>query len=60
MAQRPIWEGHLHMSLVACPVSLFTASVASRMYHIRPARLASTSPRFPAAAQIAPTPAAIQ
>jgi hypothetical protein len=48
------------MSLVACPVSLFTASVASRMYHIRPARLASTSPLFAAAAQIAPTPAAIQ
>ena len=26
MAQRPIWEGHLRLSLVACPVSLFTAT----------------------------------
>jgi DNA end-binding protein Ku len=27
MAQRPIWEGHLRLSLVACPVSLFTAAI---------------------------------
>lgn len=26
MAQRPIWEGHLRLSLVACPVSLYTAT----------------------------------
>lgn len=26
MAQRPTWEGHLRLSLVACPVSLFPAT----------------------------------
>jgi hypothetical protein len=48
------------MSLVACPVSLFTASVASRMYHVHPARLASAGPVCAAGAQIAPTRAGVQ
>jgi len=26
MAQRPVWQGHLKLSLVACPVALFTAT----------------------------------
>lgn len=26
MAQRPSWEGHLRLSLVSCPVALYTAS----------------------------------
>lgn len=30
MAQRPIWEGHLRLSLVACPVALFGATTTTR------------------------------
>jgi DNA end-binding protein Ku len=30
MAQRPIWEGHLRLSLVACPVALFNATTSTR------------------------------
>src|ERR671921_2211841 len=26
MASRPVWEGHLRLSLVACPVRLFKAT----------------------------------
>jgi DNA end-binding protein Ku len=26
MAYRPTWQGHLKLSLVTCPVSLFTAT----------------------------------
>jgi DNA end-binding protein Ku len=26
---RPIWEGHLQLSLVSCPVALFSATTAS-------------------------------
>ena len=29
MARRPTWEGHLRLSLVACPVSLSTATESS-------------------------------
>jgi DNA end-binding protein Ku len=33
MAQRPIWEGHLRLSLVSCPVSLYAAiSTASDIH----------------------------
>jgi DNA end-binding protein Ku len=30
MAQRPIWEGHLRLSLVACPVAMFNATTSTR------------------------------
>ncbi len=33
MAQRPIWEGHLRLSLVACPVSLYTATSTASDIH---------------------------
>jgi len=33
MAQRPTWEGHLRLSLVACPVSLFPAISAAGDVH---------------------------
>jgi DNA end-binding protein Ku len=33
MAQRPIWEGHLRLSLVACPVSLYTATSSASDIH---------------------------
>jgi DNA end-binding protein Ku len=33
MAMRPIWEGHLRLSLVACPVSLFTATSTAHDVH---------------------------
>jgi DNA end-binding protein Ku len=33
MAQRPIWEGHLRLSLVACPVSLYTATSSAGDIH---------------------------
>jgi DNA end-binding protein Ku len=33
MAQRPIWEGHLRLSLVACPVSLYTATSTAGDIH---------------------------
>lgn len=36
MAQRPIWEGHLRLSLVACPVSLFTATSRASGIHSHP------------------------
>ena len=26
MAARPIWQGHLRLSLVTCPVALFNAT----------------------------------
>lgn len=29
MAQRPIWQGHLRLSLVACPVLLYTATTTA-------------------------------
>lgn len=29
MAQRPIWHGHLRLSLVACPVTLYTATTTA-------------------------------
>jgi DNA end-binding protein Ku len=29
MAQRPIWQGHLRLSLVACPVALYTATTTA-------------------------------
>jgi DNA end-binding protein Ku len=29
MAQRPLWQGHLRLSLVTCPVTLFTATSRS-------------------------------
>ncbi|MBR0656827.1 non-homologous end joining protein Ku [Plastoroseomonas arctica] len=40
MAQRPTWEGHLRLSLVACPVSLYPAISGSeqiRFHLINPA-----------------------
>jgi len=40
MAQRPTWEGHLRLSLVACPVSLYpaiTSADAIRFHLINPA-----------------------
>ncbi len=40
MARRPTWEGHLRLSLVACPVSLYTATDSSndiRFHLINPA-----------------------
>jgi len=33
MAQRPIWEGHLRLSLVACPVALYSATTTARDVH---------------------------
>lgn len=33
MAQRPTWEGHLRLSLVACPISLFPATSAAGDVH---------------------------
>jgi len=33
MAYRPTWQGHLKLSLVTCPVSLFTATGASSDVH---------------------------
>jgi len=33
MAQRPIWEGHLRLSLVACPVSLYAATSTASDIH---------------------------
>jgi DNA end-binding protein Ku len=33
MAQRPIWEGHLRLSLVACPVSLYSATSTASDIH---------------------------
>jgi len=33
MAQRPIWEGHLRLSLVACPVSLYPATSTAGDIH---------------------------
>jgi DNA end-binding protein Ku len=33
MAYRPIWQGHLRLSLVTCPVALFTATSASGDVH---------------------------
>ena len=33
MAQRPIWEGHLRLSLVACPVSLYSATSTAGDIH---------------------------
>ncbi len=33
MAQRPTWEGHLRLSLVACPVTLFPATTAAGDVH---------------------------
>jgi DNA end-binding protein Ku len=33
MAYRPIWQGHLRLSLVTCPVALYTASSASGDVH---------------------------
>ena len=40
MALRPSWEGHLRLSLVACPISLFPATTAAgdvRFHMINPA-----------------------
>ena len=36
MAQRPTWEGHLRLSLVACPVSLYpaTSSAEAIRFHL--------------------------
>jgi len=33
MAHRPIWQGHLRLSLVTCPVALYTATNASGDVH---------------------------
>src|SRR5258708_17440118 len=33
MAQRPIWEGHLRLSLVTCPVALYSATTTARDVH---------------------------
>jgi DNA end-binding protein Ku len=33
MAYRPIWQGHLRLSLVTCPVALYTATSASSDVH---------------------------
>jgi DNA end-binding protein Ku len=33
MAERPVWEGHLRLSLVACPVSLYTATTRTGDIH---------------------------
>ncbi len=47
MPQRPIWEGHLRLSLVACPVSLYTATSTAGDIHfhsmsqLRPPAIAS-------------------
>lgn len=30
MARRPLWEGHLRLSLVTCPVALFSATTRAR------------------------------
>ena len=40
MAQRPIWQGHLRLSLVACPVALYTATTTAndvRFHLVNPA-----------------------
>lgn len=40
MAQRPIWQGHLRLSLVACPVTLYTATTTAhdvRFHLVNPA-----------------------
>ena len=33
MAGRPIWEGHLRLSLVTCPVALFSATTTAKDVH---------------------------
>ena len=33
MAARPTWQGHLRLSLVTCPVALYTATQASGEVH---------------------------
>src|SRR3954468_22313206 len=33
MASRPVWEGHLRLSLVACPVRLFKATGEGNAVH---------------------------
>jgi DNA end-binding protein Ku len=33
MAARPIWQGHLRLSLVTCPVALFTATTTTNDVH---------------------------
>jgi DNA end-binding protein Ku len=33
MAYRPTWQGHLKLSLVACPVALFTATESAADVH---------------------------
>ena len=33
MAYRPTWQGHLKLSLVTCPVSLYTATNAAGDVH---------------------------
>src|SRR5256885_11957817 len=30
MAQRPLWQGHLRLSLVTCPVALYPATSSAR------------------------------
>ena len=36
MASRPVWEGHLRLSLVACPVRLFKATGEGDAVHFHP------------------------
>src|SRR5258708_17557588 len=33
MSQRAIWEGHLRLSLVTCPVALYSATTTARDVH---------------------------
>ena len=35
MAPRPYWKGHLRISLVAAPVTLYSATQASATIHLR-------------------------
>ena len=35
MAPRPYWKGYLKLSLVACPVSVFTATTSSERVSFR-------------------------
>ena len=33
MATRPTWQGHLKLSLVTCPVALYTATSSAATYY---------------------------
>jgi DNA end-binding protein Ku len=44
MARRPTWQGHLRLSLVTCPVALYTATSPAGDVRFN-MRLAPTDPR---------------